>query len=756
MSILKKIILAIIFLFPTQNSFAAMITQLDSQIFQDASDNMHENMGGIEFNNDGTKMFLSYMNTTNYNVGDDDYIAEYTLSTPYDISTATYAGDSERCNTADPNHDGTVLGDNNTTAMIIAFRFSNDGKIVFTAQRGFNAPPGNSFVNRYDLTIPFDVSTCTYVSDVDVDTAALQDGTNAGARLSTNDRNNLQGIEITNDGTKMFLSINDGNAGKNYANIKQYNFGTPYDLSTITLASTAIVLANNNPFGLTFSKDGKMLFQAFRGNSTVVQYSLGNAFDLSSSSKVGEFDLSALDTNLNDLVGLTFSSSGTKLFATNRNVERVFEYKLNCPFNIIAGNCPSITSDPDRAGIAEAQIETAKRAINLSTNSALNRLKWIRRNKDKENLTNQNAKLNFSRTMLTKLNPLPISSFKKISNHKLNKNDNKNYFHWSEGDISLGRIGETSTTSRKENLTNSITYGVDRFKDDKGVEGFAIRYGLEDIDVGNVGSNLDSRTYNITYYNTSPMKNDTKYVDKIFGIGRIESDILTKLDGSNVTADRTGHQIYGTLKIKDEYKKNNLTFIPSGQIDLGHTKLDGYQEVGSGAIRVQDHHITTQNLRAAFALVDDLSTDKYTFKRHGKLEYLADTDRSSSFKYNYVSDSSSVLIDNLKTGALHNLNFEIGIDIIFPERFSLFAIYERNQTLDNGYSGHTDNLYLAIGYLPNKNNEYTFLLNGSENLVSNFEIKKNIKGYKISFNLAENLMKLGEASDASIIINKVF
>ena len=47
----------------------------------------------------------------------------------------------------------------------------------------------------------------------------------------------------------------------------------------------------------------------------------------------------------------------------------------------------------------------------------------------------------------------------------------------------------------------------------------------------------------------------------------------------NITADRTGHQIYGTLKIKDEYKRNNLTFIPSGQIDLGHTKLDGYQEV---------------------------------------------------------------------------------------------------------------------------------------------------------------------------------
>ena len=143
--------------------------------------------------------------------------------------------------------------------------------------------------------------------------------------------------------------------------------------------------------------------------------------------------------------------------------DEIFEFNLACPFNIIAGKCPSITENKERTGIAEAQIETAKRAINMSTNSALNRLKWIRRNKDKENLSNQNAKLNFSGTMLSTLSPLPISSFKKISNHKTNKEDNKNYFHWSEGDISLGRIGKNKNASRKENLTNAITYGVDKF-----------------------------------------------------------------------------------------------------------------------------------------------------------------------------------------------------------------------------------------------------------------------------------------------------
>ncbi|GIS49162.1 MAG: hypothetical protein Ct9H90mP22_7500 [Gammaproteobacteria bacterium] len=67
---------------------------------------------------------------------------------------------------------------------------------------------------------------------------------------------------------------------------------------------------------------------------------------------------------------------------SNELHDRVFEYDLACPYNIISGQCPSITEDNDRAGIAIAQIEIAKRTIDHSTETALNRLKWIRRNKE--------------------------------------------------------------------------------------------------------------------------------------------------------------------------------------------------------------------------------------------------------------------------------------------------------------------------------------------------------------------------------------
>jgi len=750
MSFLKKILIIFFFLIPFSNSFAAMVTKIDDQVFQDAADDKDTNMGGPEFNKDGTKMFVSYHNIVNKVAsGADDFIAEYTLSTPFDISTATYAGDSERCSAVDPDHDNSMpAGDNATTKSIIAFKFSDDGKKIFTAQRGMNENPGNSFVNRFDLTTPFDVSTCTYNSDVDIDTTALQNGTNAGDR-STNDRNNLQGIEITNDGTKLFVTMNENGGGQN---IKQYNFGTPYDLSTLTLASTAIILDNNNPFGMEFSKDGKRLFQSFKTTGTVVQFSLSNAFDLSSSTKDGEFDLSSLDSDLDDLIGIKFSSNGLKIFAVNRGTSvtnRLFEYSLGCAFTLVAGSCPSITEDKDRTGMALAQIEIAKRTIDHSTDTALNRLKWIRRNKDKQNLTNLNINFKFTDQRLASLTEAVKTSAAK----KKKKDKEKDIFYWSEGSIAIGRIGDTSIASNRKVDTDAITFGADKFTNDNGIKGLAFRIGRNNIDVGNSGSNLDTDTYNITYYTTSPIKDDTKFLDTVIGFGSLNSDILTMLDGKKLIAQRTGNQLYGTLRIKDEIKKDNLTYIPSGRFDIGHTILQDYDEKGTGAVHVEEQHIRSKKIRAGLAAVEDLSDDDYTYKRHGKIEYVADIDRSSNFKYTYSGDTSTSFNDTLHSGSLHNISGEVGVDIVLPSSFSIFLIYERDQALGSGY---TDKIHIAIGYLPNKETNYAFSIDGSNEFKSNYVLSKNINDYLIDFKLTNDLMSPKDYDEASFNLIRKF
>ena len=309
----------------------------------------------------------------------------------------------------------------------------------------------------------------------------------------------------------------------------------------------------------------------------------------------------------------------------------VFEFDLVCPFNIIEGKCPAVTENSVRTGMAIAQIEVATRTIEHSTDTALNRLKWIRRNKDNQNLTNLNLDLNFTNPMLASLTKVVKTS----ATTKKKEEKKQDVFYWSEGSIAVGRVGETNVSSFKKIKTDAITVGVDKFTKNNGISGLAFRFGKDDVEVGTAGSNLDTNTYNLTHYSSSPIEDDTKFIDTVIGAGILSSDILSVLDGQRVTADRKGRQIYGTIKLKDEIKKNNLILIPSGQIDLGYTRLDGYQESGNTAMKFKKQNVQSRNARLSIAAVDELENNKYKIRKHGKLEYKANLNRSSNIKYSY-------------------------------------------------------------------------------------------------------------------------
>ena len=100
----------------------------------------------------------------------------------------------------------------------------------------------------------------------------------------------------------------------------------------------------------------------------------------------------------------------------------------------------------------------------------------------------------------------------------------------------------------------------------------------------------------------------------------------------------------------------------------------------------------------------------------------------------------------MHTGALHNINGEIGIDIVLPDRFSIFLIYERNQALG---SGHTDKLHIALGYLPNKETNFAFSIDGADNLKSNYVLSKNINDYNIDLKLTNDLMRPKEYDEVN-------
>jgi hypothetical protein len=817
MLLFKRILIIFFLFFPISNSFGAMVTEVDSDqaySFLDGGGTIN----GIAFNSDGTKMFVSRTSST-------QFIIEYNLSTPFDISAATYAGDAARCELGT----AATLNPANIGDMVI----SSDGLKMFFVQRAINNNDNSDRIYRYDLTEPYDISTCEYVADVNPDfseasydiSTAVSDPWRFGnlGHFNRVKRHHVQGIEINPDGTKVFLSFND--ASGSLDGIREYTLSTPYDLSTLSHVENAgILLTQSNPDAIFFSANGKRIFVTDHQLYTVAQYSLSKAYDTSSHVKDGEVVIGNLITTktANQTRALAFSAAGLKMFVSDDNGDdSIHEFDLVCPFNIIAGKCPPVTESSVRTGIAEAQIMIAKSTIDHSTKSALNRLEWIRRNKDNQNLTNLNINFNFN-TATQLENPLLNYWIKKLPdrivsvNEKVeggqsitinkedmnNKNSNnfttvfksdnsmlnswfdklpekitarqasikkktedkqQDIFFWSEGSIAIGRVGDTNVSSFKKIGTEAITLGADKFTDNNGIKGLAFRMGNNNVDVGMGGSNIDTDTFNLTYYSTTPLENDTKSEDIVIGFGKLKYDILTVLDGKHIKASRDGRQVYFTNKLKDEIKKDNFILIPSFQADVGHTILDGYTESGTGAIKVKDQNIQTLKLRTTMGVVEDLPNES-TFcldlaktcaiKRHGKLEYIADLSRSSNFEYTYVSDSAVDFQERLYSGALHNVNGEMGIDIILPDSLSVFLIYERNQALG---SGHTDNIIITIGYLPNKKTNYAFKVAGSDNLGSEYKISKNINDFEIDFKLNnQDVLKPNTIDEAMVSLSRIF
>ena len=750
---IRNFILVFLFLFPISNAFASITFVHKFSVAKDDStsiDDSGDHIAGIHFNDNGTKMFVSYRQDFDDNF---PHVSQYSLSEPYNISTRTYDGDTERCNLTD------------VPERVTDLEFSHDGYKMFVSFGSHSVTTAEGdIVYGYELTSPYDISTCSYSNNKTTNLDGKLNGSLAGDDIAPAKQVRLQGLEFNNNGTKMFLLFlgdgDDANGDTRKERLLEFNLSTPYDLTDITLVENAgINLTGSsflNPMGMRFSKNGKRLFIVDHNKMAIGQISLNVAFSTASYTIDGTIVIRNIPTaNVhNQPRGIALGPNGIKIYvgtdrvnSGNDGADSVSEFNTTCPFNVIAGKCTSIT-EGDRTGMALAQIEIANRTIAHSTDTALNRLKWIRRNKDLQDLSYQNIKLNFSNQMLASL-----SEAIQISTKEKEKDDD--IFYWAEGSLAFGKVKETDTSSKKKIYTDGITIGADKFTVGDGIKGLAFRFSQNDVKVGTAGSKLDANTYNLTYYSTAPVKDDRRFLDTIIGVGALRYDISSVLDGSKLNGNRNGRQIYGTLKIKEEIKKDDHTLIPAAQIDLGYTLLSSYSESGISSMRFDKQSIQSRNLRLSLASVEELNNKKYKMKRHGKIEYQANLHRSSNIKYSYIGDSASGKFDTkLNSGALHNINGELGIDVIFDDNLSLFFIFEHNYAHRVGY---TNKIHIAVGYLPKKDTNFALKIEGDDILKSKYIYTKNVNGLDIDFYLLNNnAMRPKTFDEIALNLSKVF
>jgi len=219
---------------------------------------------GIAFNPDGTKMFVVDNN--------DSEVNQYTLTTGFDVSTASYASKTFSVSSQD------------TLPVGIAFNSTGSKMFIVGGQ--------NDSVYEYTLSTVYDVSTASYSQSFSV----------------TSQETQPTGIAFNSDGTKMFIC---GNASDN---VNEYTLSTGFDVSTASFVD-AFSYASQSPvgYGLAFSSDGTKMFVA-GGSTDVYEYTLSTGFDVSSASFNQTFTSSVVS-----LRGIAFNPSGTKMFLSDSN-----------------------------------------------------------------------------------------------------------------------------------------------------------------------------------------------------------------------------------------------------------------------------------------------------------------------------------------------------------------------------------------------------------------------------------------------------
>ena len=411
-------------------------------------------------------------------------------------------------------------------------------------------------------------------------------------------------------------------------------------------------------------------------------------------------------------------------------------------FTVVAMQNP--TTNKDVVGSIDTQSQLAKSSISQSTSTVSNRLSYLRQNKDNQNLSKQNIKLDFGNAILTSL-----------TNELLAKNDKSiipdNWSSWSEGSISVSKIGDSINSSSSETDGQALALGFDTKLNDSDLLGFAIQYGKSDTDIGSIGTKVDSENINVSVYRTRPLDNDN-FIEGMFGVGLIESD-LKRISGANtLTGSRNGTQIFGSINYGRTLDKGDFNLTPIARVDLGYTELNAYSESGTDALSYAKQTIESGLASVGLQFSDIVKFNDNKLKPFGSIEYGMDFSNSSNAKMNYVSDTSTIYTYTQGANSNHLITSVVGFEYITKDNLEIISSYKRIQ---GNESEQTDIISVSVNFKSRRETEYAMSIDGSEDLKAGFDISKNINGFDLKFNANQ---AFNENSDqaANIFLSRSF
>jgi sugar lactone lactonase YvrE len=235
---------------------------------------------GLAFKPDGTRMYVIG--------GGGDAVLQYSLSTPWSVSTATYDNISFSISSQELNPTGITFSADGTNMYIIG--------------------TAGDDVNQYTLSTAWDLSTVSFVQ--------RKVGPDA----------NPQDVFFKPDGTKMYI------VGLNTASINEYSLSTAWDVSTATGPTARSVSAQEtDPRGVSFKSDGTRMYVVGTAGVEVNEYSLSTPWTISTTSFVR---LTSVSTETATPQALSFNDDGTRMYVLEDTNKRVLEYDLRTAWDI--------------------------------------------------------------------------------------------------------------------------------------------------------------------------------------------------------------------------------------------------------------------------------------------------------------------------------------------------------------------------------------------------------------------------------------
>ena len=674
-----KIITLIIFIYPSSIAYGGISYVDDIDVPANGS-NGQNIPHGVAFNSDGTKMYIIGASANR--------VIQFTLSTPFDISEATLLAGSV-CTEG-------IAGDG------LKITFNSDGTKFFLVD------DGTQDVEILTLTTAYDISTCSNTGSKDFGTTNLRD------------------LKFSNDGKKVFLYDQGGTHS-----IKQYSLSSAFDISNPTLVTTYTgsssktlkqLTGNENKVnGLAFSSDGSKMFVT--NDTKITEFTLSNPFDLSNVTSEGRENIS---DEIVKISGIAFNNDGSKMFIVDFNTNKtsdVHEYNLTCGFGV--KKCIDPTANKDDVASIETQSETTKKIIQHTTYPVINRMEWLRRNKGRINLTNQNIKFQFNNTIMNSLSKTLIPLYFSNDGNNETNFQNSNWSFWSEGTISIGSTGDTGQSSSKSINTSAITLGADKKGDDNIMRGIALRFGTDDVDVGDLGSALDMSSFSLTFYESRP-KGEQRFTDHLVGVSFLNSNLINNSGSTSTDGERFGEQLYGSLSLRDTFSKNQFNFTPKLKINYGITHLAAYTETGATGLNLEydDQYIGNFTSSLGTSLDNTYDFKMGSFIPYFDFEYYADMSPSSQQKFSYASSGESFTLRDINNST-HNMIGGIGFDFISENGLTLMTKYTRDQSKNN----KNDNFIVALDYRGSQRSSYAMSIEDTSAKLSH---NKELNGFKIN------------------------